>query len=342
MTRSFAELATWIPAVVAALAGLGAGLGFRRFAVPLLARVASRSAWKYDDALVEAVRAPVVLWFTLLGLRLAVRLLPFEPQVDRTIGLIVLVVGILSVTWAVARFAALVVGTSTAGALPGVTLIANLVRVVVFSVGLLIVLQTLGIAITPIITALGVGGLAVGLALQDTLANFFAGMRILATRRVRPGDYVRLDSGQEGFIADITWAQTTIRELPNSLVIIPNAKLVGAIVTNYDLPDAEQAVLVQVGVAYGSDLPKVERVTVEVARSVLREVAGGVATFEPFIRYHTFGDSSIGFTVIMRSAHYTERFLLIHEFVKRLQARYAHEGIEIPFPQRTVHLPPPA
>jgi small-conductance mechanosensitive channel len=338
MTTSLADLATWIPATVAVLGGLGVGLVVRRFVVPLLAHAAGKSAWKYDDALIEAIRGPVVLWFLLIGLRTAVRLLPLESQLDRTLGLVVLVVGILSVTWAVARFAGLVVSTATAGALPGVSLIANVVRVLVLSVGLLIVLQTLGIAITPIITALGVGGLAVGLALQDTLTNFFAGLRLLAAGRIRPGDYVRLDSGEEGFVLDITWAQTTIRQLPNSQVIVPNAKLVGAIVTNYNLPDAEQAVVLQVSVAYGSDLEKVERVTTEVARAVQQEVAGAVPAFEPFIRYHTFADSGIGFSVILRATHHTDRFVPIHEFVKRLHARYAAEGIEIPFPVRTVHL----
>lgn len=211
-----------------------------------------------------------------------------------------------------------------------------MVRALVYVVGILVVLQTLGISITPIVTALGVGGLAVGLALQDTLANFFAGIRLLAAGKIRRGDYIQLDSGQEGFVEDITWAETTIRQLPNSLVIVPNAKIASAIATNYDLPDRQQAVLVQVGISYDSDLELAERVTVDVARSVMRETPGAAKDFEPFIRYHTFGDSAIQFTVILRAVHHTERFLLIHEFVKRLQARYRQEGIEIPFPIRTI------
>jgi small-conductance mechanosensitive channel len=111
------------------------------------------------------------------------------------------------------------------------------------------------------------------------------------------------------------------------------------IVTNYALPEPEQAALVQVGVAYGSDLEQVERVTCEVAREVLREVPGGAAGFDPFIRYHTFGDSAIQFTVILRVLSFTDRFLVTHEFIKRLRRRYADAGIEIPFPQRVVHQP---
>jgi small-conductance mechanosensitive channel len=98
------------------------------------------------------------------------------------------------------------------------------------------------------------------------------------------------------------------------------------------------AVLVEVGVAYSSDLARVERVTIEVGREVMREVEGGVPAFEPFIRYHTFGDSSIQFTVILRTREYTGQYLVKHEFIKRLHQRFRAEGIEIPFPMRTLEL----
>ncbi len=341
MDNPFVRIETYFWPLAAAGAGLIAGMAARRVVLPLVARAASRSSWKYDDALVEAARNPVVLWGALGGLFLGTRILPFSPGTRGTLATTFLVLGILSVTWFLARFAGLALRVrAAAGAQAGVSLIANVVRAAVFVTGILIILQTLGIAITPIITALGVGGLAVGLALQDTLGNFFAGVRILAAGRVRPGDFIKLDSGEEGYVLDITWAQTTVRQLPNSVVIVPNAKLVGATVTNYDLPDTEQAFVVPVGVAYGSDLERVERVTVEVARQVQETVAGGVPTFEPVVRFHTFADSSVNLNVVMRARHYTERPLLIHEFVKRLHARYAQDGIEIPFPQRVVHAPP--
>ena len=98
------------------------------------------------------------------------------------------------------------------------------------------------------------------------------------------------------------------------------------------------AVLVDVGVSYGSDLEEVERATVEVAREVMDEVQGGVPGFAPFIRYHTFGDFSITFTVILRAKEFVDQYLIKHEFVKRLHRRYRDEGIEIPFPIRTVYV----
>ncbi len=210
----------------------------------------------------------------------------------------------------------------------------------ILGVGALIILDTLGISITPILASLGVGSLAVALALQDTLANFFAGLHVLADRPIRVGDYVKLEGGQEGYVMQIGWRTTRLRTLPNNIVVLPNTKVANSIITNYALPEPESAVLIEVGVHGDSDLVEVERVTTEVARDVLRTVPGGVSAFEPFIRYHTFGDSSINFTVVLRAREVTDQHLLKHEFIKRLQVRYRQEGIVIPSPTRTIELAP--
>jgi small-conductance mechanosensitive channel len=96
------------------------------------------------------------------------------------------------------------------------------------------------------------------------------------------------------------------------------------------------SVLIPVGVGYRSDLEKVERVTAEVARDVMQTVPGGIPEFEPFIRYHTFGDSGVELNVILRAREFTDQYLIKHEFIKRLHARYRQESIEFPFPQRVV------
>lgn len=218
------------------------------------------------------------------------------------------------------------------------SILGIIVRALVFTVGGLVVLHDQGISITPIVTALGVGGLAVALALQGTLANLFAGLQLLASRQLRVGDFVKLGSGEEGFVSDITWRNTTIRALPNHLIVVPNVKLADSILLNYDQPDREVAVLVQVGVSYDSDLSRVEETTVRTAREVMRQLQPSIKDFDPFVRYHTFGASSIDMSVIMRAVQYTDRYELVHEFIKRLQLRYKQEGITIPFPMRTVRL----
>jgi small-conductance mechanosensitive channel len=221
-------------------------------------------------------------------------------------------------------------------ALPITSLTQNIARGIVITMGILIVLNGLGLSITPMLTALGVGGLAVALALQDTLSNLFAGVHVTLAGQIRVGDYVSLDSGEEGYVADIGWRSTRIRMLRHNLVLVPNSKLSQAIVTNYYLPDRELAVRVDVGVDYGSDLAHVERVTCEVAKETLQSVPGGVVEFNPVIRFHTFAESSINFTVVLRAQEYRDQYLLKHEFIKRLHDRYRREGITIPYPIRTI------
>jgi small-conductance mechanosensitive channel len=339
MHDRFRDVATYLLPAAAVVAGLFLGLLARRAIIPILARAAHRSAWKYDAAAVEALRSPLIMWCTLAGVYAAVEILQLPNRGERIVAQALLVVAILSVTWALARFTVRALRTSASeGALPSVSLIANVAAAGIYVLGALVVLERLGISITPIVTALGIGGLAVALALQDTLANLFAGIRILAARSLRPGDYVRLDSGDEGYVQDITWAQTTIRHPLNNLVIVPNAKLASAISSNFNLPESEQIVPVKLGVAHGSDLAQVERVTVEAAREAQRLAPGGVPAHVPVVRFSAFTDSAIEFNVILRATHVDQRGLLTHDFLTRLHARYRAEGIALPQAVRVVRL----
>jgi small-conductance mechanosensitive channel len=211
-------------------------------------------------------------------------------------------------------------------------------KIILFAIGGMLVLDNLGVSLTPLLTTLGIGSLAVAIALQDTLGNAFAGLHIKADRPIEVGQFIRLEGGDEGYVERIGWRSTRIRMLPNKSAVVPNSKLVQSTIINYDLPDPEIAVLVQVGVHYDSDLKKVERVTCEVGKEIMRTVSGAVPGFDPFIRYHTFNQSSIDFTVILRAQRFVDNYLIKHEFIKALQERYRKEGIVIPFPIRTLEL----
>ncbi|MFH1222296.1 MAG: mechanosensitive ion channel family protein [Candidatus Micrarchaeota archaeon] len=217
-------------------------------------------------------------------------------------------------------------------------IISRMLSLVVYFIALLIILGYFHIEITPMIAALGIGGLAIGLALQDGLSNFFAGVYIISGSPIRIGDFIEIPSEKiSGFVEDIRWRAAKIRTLSNTIVIVPNSKLSQSIVVNTYLPEKETAVLVECGVSYASDLEKVEKITTEVATHIQKTVDGAVKTFKPFIRYHTFGDSNINFTVILRVEEYTAMFLIKHEFIKALKKRFDGEGIEISFPVRNVY-----
>jgi small-conductance mechanosensitive channel len=300
---------------------------------------ASHTAWQWDDAAVDTLQRGIPLWSLLFGLYLVTGFWPMSPHVLEAVTRSLYVLTWLSVTVLAASLAGRLVilyGRKISQAMPVTSLTENIVKLAITGLGLLMILHGLGISIAPLLTALGVGGLAVALALQDTLSNLFSGFYLSMERQIRVGDYVKLESGQEGYVEDISWRATKIRMLPNNMVLVPNNKLAQAIITNYYLPSRDLAVLVEVGVDYASDLARVERVTIEVARDVMRTVAGGVPEFDPFLRYHTLGDFSIGFTVILRAKEFTDQYLLKHEFLKRLIVRYRQEGIVIPFPTRTV------
>lgn len=319
------------------------GYIFEKIILGQLSKIASRTTWRGDDIILEGVRGLTTAWFVLAGIYFAfisTKLLP--PSALTITKSILLIIAVLTATIAVSRIAVLLVREYTAkgrGHIPGSSILINITNIIVFIIGGLVVLQTLGISITPILTALGVGGLAVALALQDTLSNLFSGLQIIVTRQIEIDDYIQLESGEKGYVTDITWRNTTIKMLSNNLVIVPNSKIAKALMTNFSKPQKEMSVLIDIGVSYGSDLEKVERVTIEVAKEVmerLEEEIGFIEEFEPFIRYHTFAAYSINFTVILRVTEFVNQYLLKHEFVKALHKRYQQEGILIPFPIQTL------
>jgi small-conductance mechanosensitive channel len=253
------------------IGGFLAGLLFEFIILKKIRQIAARMAWEGDEILVRSLRGVTILWFTAAGMYAAMRAGEISHAQLGLVHNALLVIVVLSVTVVVARISSSFVNLYSrrvGGVLMSTSMFANLTRIIVFMIGALIILQTLGISVAPILTALGVGGLAVALALQDTLSNLFAGIHVIASRQVKPGDYIKLTSGEEGYVRDIAWRYTTIQELPNNIIIIPNSKLASSIVTNYHYPEKEMSVLVQVGVGYNSDLEAVEKEAIEVAREV--------------------------------------------------------------------------
>jgi small-conductance mechanosensitive channel len=318
---------------------LFSGYILKKFLFARLDCWAQHTKTQIDDIIVEAIEGPFIIWFLMLGLYLALKISRLPDSIVAMTGKALVVLGIISLTLVLTSITSGLLKIYSArieGVLPVTSLTTNISRIVIFGLGGLVVLNTLGISITPILATLGVGGLAVALALQDTLANFFAGFHVAIAQQVKVGDYVKLDSGEEGYITDINWRTTKIKMLPNNVVLVPNEKLTKSIIVNYYLPDRELAVLVNLGVHYNSDLKKVEKVTCVVAKEIMEKVSGGVPSFEPFIRYNAFGDSSINFTVILRAKEFVDQYLIKHEFIKRLHEVYAKEGIVIPYPMRTI------
>lgn len=309
------------------------GVLLERVATGWLRRLSARTPWEGDDIFLDSLHGLTKWIGALAGLHLSMFGEAFPSRVASWLQKGTIFAGIFVATAFASRVAVGFVRLytrSVEGVVPSTSIFHSLTRVVVFSLGGLIAMQSVGFSIAPILTALGVGGLATALALQPTLANLFSGIQILASRTINGGDFVRLDSGEEGHVVDINWRTTTIRSLPNSMILVPNSRLANAVVTNYQFPDPEISVLVTGSVAYGTDLERMERIVGEVGEQVQNTVAGAVANFRPTVRLSSFVDLGIAFSVVLRASSYTDQFLLKHEFIKRLDGRFQAEGIKLP------------
>ena len=289
--------------------------------------------------LLHAVRGLPRLWCFAIGVYWTIHTVGLVEPVQRLLAYILFTILVFSITRVIVRTLERIIALRTAearSAAAATSLLTNLVAITIYAAGAIIILGYYGISIAPLITALGVGGMAVALALQETLANIFSGLHLILSKQLRIGDYIKLGSGEEGRVTDITWRFTTIIPLgASNTIVIPNKTIAGANITNYSLPTLNINVSVPVGVAYDSDLATVERVTIETAKEVLARVDDN-PNAEPLVRYTDFGDSSINFVVILPSSLFDNHGIIKHEFIKALTDRYRAEGIDIPYPIQTI------
>lgn len=336
--------AQWLVPLLVFAAVLAIGLVFRMFGFRMLHRWAEKTRTRMDDLIIIATRRPSVLWVFILAVMAAIHTvdLPGEAA-DVALRRILVAVLILSITMGLSRLLGDLVPTYRAEATPELTLastglLRTVVRGAVLLVGFLIILGTLGLKIGPLLGALGVGGLAAGLALQPTLTNLFAGFQIAAGKQVRIGHRVRLSTGEEGYVTDISWRTITLRTPTNFLIIIPNLKFADSVVTNVNLPDSRTNIVIPVSVSYESDPRHVESILRDEAKRAITELSQLVKDFDPVVRLQAFGQSSLDFQLIFQVQDFDSQFAIWGELHQRIFERLRREGITIPFQTRTVHL----
>jgi small-conductance mechanosensitive channel len=297
----------------------------RRVAFARLHGWAVRTSTTVDETLLESLRGPTLLWIVILAIYVATAMSRLPRTWASLSESALLVLWIVSLTLAGSRLAARLVRAF----LHLGTLAEVLASVLVGLLGGVGVLRVLGLDITPVLTAFGVGGLAVALALQDTLSNLFAGIYVSMSSQIRVGDFVQLENGLKGRVSDIGWRTTTLRESANNLVIIPNNKLSQSVLTNFHLPEARLAVQIPVSVAQDSDLRKVEAVLLDIVAS--SAVPGLLAEPKPkVLLLPGFGERSLDYTLICHVREYEDQFMVQHEVRKAIVERFRAEGIVIP------------
>ncbi|MBQ7454726.1 MAG: mechanosensitive ion channel family protein [Selenomonadaceae bacterium] len=230
------------------------------------------------------------------------------------------------------------------------TLLDTIFRAAIYASGVLIVLDYFNISIAPIMAAMGFGSVAIAMGVKEPLENIATGLLLMVSKQIRVNDYIRLSTGDEGKVVDINWRFITVMPPHESnVVVIPNKVIANAVTTNFSQPRDDIMLVVPIGVGYESDLEHVERVTIEVARELQIKIDGYEPKFDsngvdrnklaPAVRYQKFNDSSIDFNAVMHVQTFTNQYILKHEFIKAIKKRFDKEGINIPFPIRTLDIP---
>ena len=341
-------------AIVFAVFLLASGVANIVFRV-FLSRIASRIPGTLDEELLNATRGPVVLFIALSGLFVALLILTslHSPRYQLIAGyqdyvlrawLVVIIAEVAyliyhlmdaALTWYIQKVAVTTETELDDRLLPP---LKRVMPLVVYSLGFLMALSVLNIPISPILAGLGIGGLAVALAVQPTLANFFAGTYVVTEGELNVGDYIELQGGPSGYVVEVGWRSTKIRSMLNNLVIIPNSQMANSIVTNYYSPEPALNVLVYCGVSYDSDLNVVESVVREAAQELVTESEHAVDG-EPWFGFEEFGDSNISFWVFVQATDRLGSFYLTSELVKVIHSRLTAAGIEINYPVRKLVFP---
>lgn len=328
-----------VPLVLLAVT-VAAGLIVRSLLFRAVRAWAAGTEGNLGDIIIESL--PIVLWSLILGLHLATQNSEIPRVYLRYIPKTLAVLWIVSLTVATSRLAGRVVGFyggRVTGAQSATSITRRLAQLAVVAFGLAWLLHLFDLNLTPILTTLGVGGLAVALALQDTLSNLFAGFYVSISGLVHIGDYIKLNTGEEGFITDINWRCTMMRGTSNNLVIVPNNKLGQAIYTNYNLPDRRIGMAVSIHVGYDSNVDRVQEILLQEVTAAIPEVKSLVADPAPYVLFNPGpGESALVFQVNFTVDDFGQQGAVQSELRKRIFKRLKAEGITMPYPTRRILL----
>lgn len=261
------------------------------------------------------------------------------PTVEPVAQRVAVVLAAAAGAWAFVRLARLALqgaATQRRSLEPTARVGSRLVGLVVYVAALLAILSAYGVSITPLLAGLGIGALAVALALQDTMSNFFAGLWIQTERPASPGNYVRVEGQNvEGFVEVVGWRTTRIRALAGNLIVVPNSKLAQATVTDFSLPDPSMSVVMTFRMPFDVEPQRAMALLVEEAKEAAKVTPGLLESPAPFANATPgFGDSSVGYSLIIKVREFVDQWNAQTAVTQRVWARMQREGIRFAYPTR--------
>ncbi|MBI3070936.1 MAG: mechanosensitive ion channel family protein [Deltaproteobacteria bacterium] len=338
-----------VPFGVAVLALSVAGLVIGHFIgvgiVTLARRAVGATKSEIDDLIVDALARPIRLASMLVAIWLLMRGVVIPPSASHILNRGTIVAGsilVVAASLALANRLVPAFARRNESLRPAAGTIRSLVRLVIIVIGVLMVMDAAGISVAPVLATLGVGSVAIALALKDTLTNFFAGLYILIDRPFRPGDHVKIEATDEGIIESIGLRSTRILTPAHNLVVVPNGKLALATITNFSLPSGRAVAQVRVSISHDSDVDRVESLLADEVGRFVRETPTVVAEPAPWVRC-TGGPAEVGveFAIGFSVANSIDQALAQHDLRKRLLRRLKASGLNIAAPQKVPTPAPP-
>ncbi|MBI4163117.1 MAG: mechanosensitive ion channel family protein [Candidatus Aenigmarchaeota archaeon] len=346
----FGSYAGYAVAIAIVIASVIVAKVFMKIFEKFVLHITSKTKTRLDDLILHAIKRPVYAGIVLVGVFFALDYVDFDAYaalIRHVFYILWILIGAYAIANAVGAVLAWYredIAKKTHSKIDDtvVPIMRKLIKAFIYAIAFILVLNSFGVEITPLLAGLGVGGLAIALALQGPLSNLFAGMFLVSDKAIKTGDYIELEyiiSGKQvrGYIEEVGWRSTRVKLRDGNIVIIPNSKLSESFIENYNSPNENFVIEVDVGVGYLSDLELVDKITVDVATDVQRTVQGALRDYKPDVLYQDFGDSNINFKVRLQAESAEARHLVKSEFIKRLKKRYDKEGIEISWPVRKIY-----
>ena len=333
-------------ALLIVIAGTAVGV-LLFFIVGWLQKRAEITESKLDDIVIAALGTPMVIAVLIISIFLALQVAVLPPGLEwivesKYFNAVYVILG----AWIVSSFAydfISIYGSRVAGRTESdiddrmIALGLIVAKYIIWFVAFLLILSILEIDITPFLAGAGIIGLAVALAAQDILSNFFGGATIAVDKPFKLHDRIQIDQ-YYGDVISVGPRSTRIKTLDNQIVTVPNAKVVDSYIVNYAMPDTRLKVRIPIGVAYGTDVVKVKQLLLEIAREAAETHPFILSDPIPEVYFLEFAESSLNFQLIVWCNEFSLTWDTKDAVNTRIASRFAEEGIEIPFPQMDVHM----
>jgi small-conductance mechanosensitive channel len=308
-------------------------LGLKRALLALFRRLMQRGQLRHVTSLIDAVAPALTIAIVISGIEIAAQTAELRQVWRVDLAIVVMggwVAALIIFADRISRLWLRRAATRYPLFAEGYGIVTGAVRGIIIALGLLMFLDSVGISIGPLLASLGIGSIAIALALQETVKNIFSGFFLIADKPLEVGDYVRLQSGQEGQLFELGWRSSKFRMPTSEVVVVPNSQLIDSIVTNYRATEGEVAVPIDLAVLNSNNPSHVERVVREVACEVIAELRPDGSGYEPEVIFRGISSNVINLTVLIHTKSSDSITPLRSEFIKRALARFAREEIKLP------------